>query len=240
MSESADFELPPFVAPAPPADGVPGLVFQPDHRGESESLLLHQHDEAYKLHAFVRALVGPAQELEERAFEVLNAFDVDEAEGKTLDLIGGVVGVYRDQRSDTAFRAYIKARILTNTSECNAKTIYAVARALLGEDLLTLELVPQYPAHYDLEVEAATLQFPWDDDAEEPPAAVARSLADNLLLATSAGVSLTLFYQFHDDDHVFTFADADVEQDSDDQGFAGDSGDEDPIGGYLIGVEDRY
>ncbi len=243
MSTSATFLLPAF---SPPSTGTqPGLVYQPDHAGDAESRLLAQFDSAEKLHALVRALVRPLQELEQHAFEVLQAFDLETAAGAQQDVVGGLVGMLRDGRSDIAYRAYIKAKILANASDGAVETILKIARTLLGPDILSLtyehgRVVENHPAHFNLHVAADTLRFPWDEDATEPPNTVAIAVADAVFLAVSAGVSLSLFYQYTDDAHTFMFSSiGDEEEDSTSQGFA-DASDEDSDAGAMIGVEERF
>lgn len=241
MSTTATFPLPAFVAPSS-AGAPPGLVYQPDHAGDAEALLLAQHDDAVKLHAFVRALVKPMQELEQHAFEVMAAFDVDTAYGAQLDIVGGFVGVLRESRSDVAYRAYIKAKILANASDGAVETILKIARTLLGATGLSITYVPGFtegmPAHYNLEIAASILHFPWDDDDDESPERVASALADAVFLGTSAGVSMTLFYQYTLDADTFVFSSVgDAEEDSTTLGLA-DTSDE-GAGGALIGAEER-
>ena len=243
MSITATFLLPAFV---PSTSGAqPGLVYNPNHAGEAEALLLEQFRDAAKLHALVRVLVAPLQELEQAAFEVMGAFDVDAAQGAQLDLLGGVVGMLRDGRSDIAFRAYVKAKILANASDGAVETILHIARTLLGPGVLSLtyehgRLFDNHPAHFNLHVAANTLRFPWDPTGIEPPSTVAIALADAVFLAVSAGVSFSLFYQYTDDAHAFTFSSVgDAEEDSTTQGFA-DASEDDVTGGALIGVEERF
>lgn len=241
MSSSASYLLPAFVPPAAPT-APPGLVYQPDHRSDAESKLLHQFDDSAKLHAFVRALAGPMQYLEEQGFTVQGAFDVDTAIGYALDIVGGFVGVLRDGRSDIAYRAYVYARILSNASDGTRETIYGIVRALLGS-VPAVQIVnghhENHPAHFDLNVYATTLQFPWDAGAVEPPDVVAVSVADALALAVSGGVSFTFFYQYTPDANTFYFASGDVEEDSTTQGLA-DTDEDGSLGGALIGVEERH
>lgn len=240
MAEStATFPIPVPVPPAIESTAETGLIYQPDHAGDAESKLLRQFDDAAKLHALVRALVLPMQALEIDAFQVMGAFDIYNATGKSLDLLGGFVGVEREGRSDITYRAYVQARILGNASDGQPRTMYRIARALVGA-APTLTLTPGFheghPAHFDFSVRATALAYPWDTLAVEPSDVVARGLADALALAVSAGVSLTLFYQLTP--NGFTFASGDVEEDSTTRGFADDSEDG-PIGGALIGVEER-
>lgn len=222
----------------------PGLVYQPHHADEAAARLLAQFENAERLHAFVRALVRPLQELEQVALEVIGSFDVETAVGAQLDVVGGVVGMPRDARSDVAYRAYIKAKILANGSDGSVETILRVARTLLGQSGVSLRyehgrLQDGHPAHFSLFAAAAVLRFPWDPDGTETPNTVAIALADALFLAVSAGVSFTLFYQYTDDAHTFTFSSVgDAEEISDTQGFA-DASDDDVVGGALIGAEER-
>jgi hypothetical protein len=239
---SAAFYLPLPVAPEPGPDTGIGLVYQADHRADAESHLLHQFDDSARFHALVRALAGPTQYLEDQAFAVSGAFDLQTASGDALDLIGDFVGVPRDGRSDVAYRAYIYARILGNTSDGTRETLYEIVRVLIGPDP-SVQILPGYPAghpaHFDLNIAAVTLRFPWDTAGEEPPDVVAVAVANAVALAISGGVSFVLFYQFGDDAGTFYFATGDVEEDSTTQGLADDD-DAGSLGGALIGVEERY
>lgn len=242
MSTSASFLLPTFVAP--PGSTQPGLVYQPDHVGEAASRLLRQHDSAARLHALVRALVRPAQQLEQSAFEVMGAFDVGTAYGAQLDVIGGFVGVQREGRSDIAYRAYIHARILGNASDGAIETILKIARVLLGASGVSFKYVhgrvaDGMPAHFQLFATANTLRFPWDPSGVEPPNVVAIALADALFLAVAAGVSFSLFYQYTAEADTFLFSSVgDAEEPSTTQGLADTS--DTGAGGALIGVETRF
>lgn len=238
----ASYPAAPYTPPVTQPVEPPGLIYQPDHAQQAQDLLISQFEHADKLHALVAALVGPFQELEQHAFTVQDSFDVYTATGRAQDYLGAIVGVRREGRSDVGYRAHILARILTNTSDCNAASIYGVARALIGDDTFSMKLTPGWPghpAHYDFEVYSATLQYPWDETGIEPPDMVARTLADAIFLATSAGVSLTLFYQFADDAHSFTFSSLETaEEDSSTQGFT-DTNDDAADGGRFIGAEER-
>jgi hypothetical protein len=235
MSTSASFLLPAF---SPPTGTAPGLVYQPDHASEAESRLLAQFDDSAKLHALVRALVSPLQQLEQDAFGVIAAFDLATVQGAQLDAVGGLVGEARQGRADAHFRAYVQARVLSNSADGTASTLYQIARTLLGDNALTLRLVPLPPAHYDFEVAASALQLPWDDALSVSPEQVARTLADCLFLATSLGVSLTLFYQYTPDADTFLFASAgDAEEDDVARGLS--DVDDEGAGGALIGAENR-
>jgi Protein of unknown function (DUF2612) len=235
MSEFALYFLPgpPTFPPATP--GVPGLVYQPDHPGDAESKLLEQFSNAVKLHALVRALVKPLQALELAALSVRDAFDVDNAEGAQLDVVGWLVGEDRLGKGDVAYRAYVKARILANASKGRPREIYALARALLGESpTLLLSRESGLPAHYNFDIADTTLRFPWDTDAEVAPDVVARALRDAFELATVGGVSFLITYQFSP--YAFECASGDVEEDDVLRGFADDD-DEEADGGSFVGAE---
>jgi hypothetical protein len=234
MSTSATFTLPAYV---PPAGSTPGLTYVADHRTEAESRLLAQFDDAAKLHALVRALVGPLQALEQDAFAVRDVFDVDTVTGDQLDALGGIVGESRQSRGDAYYRAYVRARILANGSDGRASVLYGIARALLGPGVLSLRLRTVPPAHYDFEVAASALHLPWDTAEDVTPDEVARALADALFMATTAGVSLTVLYQYTVDADTLLFASGDAEEASTTQGLADDGA---TYGGALIGAEGRF
>lgn len=241
-TSSAAFYLPEPTPPEPPSEtgGETGLVYKDNHAAEASSRLLWQHEDSQRLHAMVAAFARPMQEREATAFDMQCAFDVDTARGAALDLVGQLVGVYRDGRSDVAYRAYIYARILANSSDGATETIYAILRRLLGDS--PVAIVQGFhdgrPAHFDIEVFDTELRFPWDAAHLEPSDVVASSVADAVYLAISAGVSFELYYQYTDDAHAFWFASGDVEEDSTTQGLADDDQDG-SLGGALIGVEAR-
>jgi hypothetical protein len=236
MSTSASFLLTAFVPPVP--EDPPGLVYQPDHAGEAEARLLAQFDDAVKLHALVRVLVGPVQELEQAAFGVRDAFNVETVTGDQLEVLGEIVGEPRQGRLDAHYRAYVQARILANSADGAPGTLYKIARTLLGAGVLSLRIVQAPPAHYDFEVAASALALPWDGAVTVAPEVVAFALADALFMATSAGVGLTLLYQYGVDADQLLWASGDVEEDSVTQGLA-DTSDTGP-GGMSIGAEERF
>ncbi len=236
MSETAQYWLPVLPLPLPPPPGTPGLTYQPDHAGHAASKLLEQFAKAKTLHAVVRAHVKPLQALELAALQVIGAFDVNTAVGKQLDVVGWLVGEDRQGKGDVAYRAYVKARILANASKGRPRDIYAIVRALIGDvPTVTLSREPGLAAHYRLDITAAALAFPWDEDGEVPPDLVARAVRDALLLATSGGVSFEVWFQFSV--HAFRFAPGEVEVADVDNGFADDDDALTEDGGPFVGVE---
>lgn len=78
------------------------------------------------------------EELEEikKAFEDIKFnHDIDNATGKTLDLIGGNVLQYRGiGEDDELYRLMIKTKVIANLSQGDIETINEVATVLLGEN----------------------------------------------------------------------------------------------------------
>jgi hypothetical protein len=215
----------------------PGLVYQPDHASDAAAKLLVQFADSASVHALVRAHVQPLQDLEVAALQVRDAFDVDTAIGAQLTILGDLVGEPRMGRTDIPYRAYVKARILINTSKGLPADIYAIVRALIGNTpTVLLAREAGIPAHYNLDIVGTTLVFPWDDASEAPPDVVAKAIGDALEAATSGGVSFMIYFQFSP--YAFEFASGDVEEDDTDRGFAIDD-DELDDGGTFIGVEGR-
>jgi hypothetical protein len=235
-----------------------------NHAEEGVSWLLTQHDNDVDLQNLVRALLSPYQKIENAIPGLRAAFDIDnigealieevtseDGEDVTaedgslvwtgsqddmndqLTRLGAIVGEPRGGRRDSEYLPYVVARRIINRSKCEPSDLYAVARALLGEsNALRLQRMP--PAAYRLHVSGASIAFPWD--ATIPASYVAGTLADMLLEATGAGISLEVYFQTADDAHTFTFAALDSGEENVDQGFANDLGTQ---GGEFIGVESR-
>ncbi len=106
--------------PYVPSTSVFGrLTYIGTHVADAIDLLIQQFREKPLIAALVTAYVGEVQEIEDQAWKVLLATDLDRARGAQLDGLGKLVGEQRRGRSDTLYRAAIRVRILIN--RCNGK-----------------------------------------------------------------------------------------------------------------------
>lgn len=70
------------------------------------------------------------QEVEDTFFQILDAGNIDLAEGVQLDLIGYILGVTRGNLSDEEFRETLKFQVIVNTADSTYESIYNAFFAL--------------------------------------------------------------------------------------------------------------
>jgi hypothetical protein len=130
------------------------LTYIATHVSEALDLLIQQFKEKPLIAGLVTALVTEVQELEDAAWEVLLATDLDNARNAQLTGLGTLVGEPRRGRSDIAYRPAIRVRILIN--RCNGKhpEILKILTLFLGatDGDGTIELVDAAPAAMALNV----------------------------------------------------------------------------------------
>ena len=84
-----------------------------------------------KLH---KVIYGELEEIKKVFEDIKFSHDIDNATGKTLDLIGKNVLEYRGVGfDDELYRQYIKTKIIANLSQGDIETINEVARVLIGD-----------------------------------------------------------------------------------------------------------
>lgn len=181
------------------------LVEIKNHADLAVGLLLEQLKGKEKLEAFLRALVGPIQDMEEVAHDLDTEMRLDNAAGAQLDMIGRIVKLARGPLGDEAYRTRLHARIRANRSEGTPDDVLAVLRLMVASNGISIE---EYPTGMVARV-ADTL-------AEDPDALVAE-----LRRARPGAVPLHLEYNLVDDTDTFTFADGDSEEADSSAGFSG-------------------
>lgn len=157
----------------------------------------------------VTALVTPFQTLEDTIQTMIRMRDVRHATGVWLTALGNFVGQPRQGvADDELYRRYVQARIITNKSDGQPETMYAITRRILGDTEHTLRIDIQGHCGFVMIVGGETL---------DP--AVARIIVSFLRQAASAGVRVILEYMPAAEgvtvDDFFT---------ADDEGFSADAG----------------
>lgn len=102
---------------------------------EAETLLLHQFASSPKLKGLIRSLITPFQEALEHVDLLRYSLYIDQAEGQTLDIIGGIVGQERRGMSDEDFRPWLKVGVLLNTNAGTTENLLRIAYILYGQEL---------------------------------------------------------------------------------------------------------
>lgn len=120
------------------------------HRGRISRLIEQYKDKPY-IEALLTSWLGQVQDLENALFEVLQERNIDDSVGVQLDVLGDVVGQFRNSDDDEIFRTSIRVRILINNSEGTPEDIIRVVTAILadGEDW---ELCEEPPAQFRVRV----------------------------------------------------------------------------------------
>jgi len=179
------------------------LAYKTTHDTEALARLIEQFKELPNIAALINAYTEQTQDDEDVFWDLLLERALSTAIGAQLDGLGEIVGEERLGRSDDDYRLAITARIKRNVMSGTGDEILEIL-ALLTDNVFTLE-----------EFFPAGLKIVIYDALSEDPEQIARNLSK------AAGVRASLEYSLYDDDETFTFADADVDQFSVEQGFAG-------------------
>lgn len=115
-----------------------------DHYARAYARTLEQYKDKPRFAALLGSYLSQVQELEDAAWDVVEARFVETADLVRLKVLGRVVGqVYRGELVED-YRTMVSARILINRSNGRADEIIAIAQLLL--DGLDLEYEEHYPA----------------------------------------------------------------------------------------------
>ena len=151
------------------------MIYVPDHIERGLALIVSQFQAAAQLRAVVRGILGEVQLAEDTLLDLATNLTVDAATGAQLELLGRLLGERRDGLADSAYRRYLRARMMIRLSEGTIDEILEIASTLSGG---TVRYSPAYPAGYRLHLATPV-----------PPELKARFKA-RLLEATPAGVGL--------------------------------------------------
>lgn len=101
------------------------------------------------LRALLAAVSGPVQALESLMYGVALAGSLGSATGRSLDLIGVVIGEYRRGLTDAEYRRVIQAAVWAARSEATREELLRIFRLLVGEEG-NVEYYDRYPAGVEL------------------------------------------------------------------------------------------
>jgi hypothetical protein len=177
MSGEAIYTLP-EAAPAPVVADTEGTYVYNDQHAEQAVANLIEFFRKPRSSEIMRIVGGQVQDVEDAIWQLYTAFDMNTATGMTLDLLGGVVGEARANRTDDDYRAAVRARILVNRSNGRLEDMLAVLVALLPDNtgIVVHEFYP------------ASIRF---DVFDAFAGATAETVARMLRQSKPAGVKLT-------------------------------------------------
>jgi hypothetical protein len=105
--------------------------------------LLYQFKDSKNYQDLVAIYLGLQQEIETIAFEVLRQKDINLATGLSLDFIGRVVGISRNNLSDDAYRQQIIIKIFINNSKGTISDVQNIVKLLTqSNEVKVFEVFP--------------------------------------------------------------------------------------------------
>lgn len=113
------------------------LVFK-DHYSSAYERLLYQFQDKENLNGFLKSLLYTLNDTQTSTLDLLNIFDLDNAYGFTLDLIGQIVVESRKGRTDESYKKAIKTKIFINTSEGTPNQTINIAQLISESEFVTL------------------------------------------------------------------------------------------------------
>lgn len=99
-----------------------------------ERILYEFQQKSPEMVEFILSFLYQSNELEDLFQEMIQTKDLELATGMQLDLIGVLIGEFRNNRDDTSYRNAIKIRIGVNTSNGTIEDLITVLELLFGND----------------------------------------------------------------------------------------------------------
>jgi hypothetical protein len=191
-----------------------------DHADRGPLRLLEQFKEKPLLEALLRSYLTQIQNVEDCAWEVIYARNIETGVGDQLDKIGEIVGRERLGLEDDEYRLAIRCQIRINRSSGKPTDIQVITEMTL-DDAWTFEYREFYPARIQITiVELVTFSL--------------RLLLDNLRAAKMGGVALDIVYSTELPEESFTLAPSTSYVIDEDLGFGSTT--TPATGGYLATV----
>lgn len=162
------------------ADGAPSGQIT-DHEQQAHDNLIHYFRNKPRLRAVLGSWAEQVQELETVFWYLLTRRGLSDAEGVWLEVLGDIVGEPRRDRTDGAYRAAIRVRILVNRSNGKLPELIKIAGLMLGEGA-DVQVSEHYPASILVRVHS------------DPGEVLGVDLARALRQAKAGGVKLDLIF----------------------------------------------
>ena len=125
------------------------IPLRKDLTDEGLDLVINQFYDKERFQALLRSFLQELDDTQDDLFDLVENFNVDDAEGYYLDLVGKIVGLSRNNNeSDNSFRRRIKIRILVINSDSTPNALLEI----LKESTLTdnVNVWEHYPLSFHL------------------------------------------------------------------------------------------
>lgn len=138
--------------PTTPVDETDGVYEQNlEHAEQAVGHLIEFFRRGPRNQLLVAAVMEQVQELEDQLWALANAFDLDDAVGDQLDILGRLNGEPRGNRTDDEYRAAIRVRILVNRSDGQVEQLIDILDAI--DPTCTVHVAEGYPASLSISVD---------------------------------------------------------------------------------------
>lgn len=122
------------------------ITHNTSHVEEGIDRLLEQFKDKPRILAWVTALLGQVQEIEDALYQLYWERLLDNAVGAQLDGIGQIVVLDRQGFDDEPYRAFLRAKIRVNLSNGKTEELIYILKLILGDDAEPIHLVQMHPA----------------------------------------------------------------------------------------------
>jgi hypothetical protein len=197
------------------------FVAKTDRVTQALKNLLTQFHGKPNMEAFVASFVQEVQALEYVFIDLALLRALSNAEGVQLDGLGDIVGEKRLGRVDDDYRAAIEGKIRINRMHGRIEDVILGMKLTLDNTYEITQLVDATMLVY--------MQEAWDP-INDPSL---ETLITALRNIRGGGIKTWFQYGIADDDNIFRFATADLEEASTTQGFANDA---ETTGGYWAEI----
>jgi hypothetical protein len=113
-----------------------------DHLEEALDRPIDQYRHKTRFEGWLGAYIKQVQIFEDAAWQVIIRRFIDTARAAQLDMIGKIVGEYRQGRGDDQYRVFIRARITINRSQGQANDILNVLALITATPFIFDEYYP--------------------------------------------------------------------------------------------------
>jgi hypothetical protein len=104
----------------------------PNHAEIAVKLLIEQFKHSTNLHNLIKCYVNRMQELENVIQQFNSIKNINQAFGKTLEILGSIVGQDREGRDDSNYRNAIRLKILLNHSYGQPEILILALKSLVN------------------------------------------------------------------------------------------------------------
>lgn len=115
-----------------------------DFEGEALGLLLPQFRNSSNIKGLIKSYVSPCKDILDTTNSMMEAFNINIAEGEQLDYLGILLNVTRDGREDDSYRDAIKARIVVNNATGSGANLIKMLKLVLGD--IPFTIAESFPA----------------------------------------------------------------------------------------------